>query len=91
MLLRLIHRALPAMAVTFAPLLGRIDTAWEDEAARAVYAALAPADLSKDVLQRAPERLAVLPVSGVGWSDLGVPERVRAVARRPVPELVAAG
>jgi hypothetical protein len=30
------------------------------------------------VLQRHPERLAVLPVSGLDWNDLGDPVRVRA-------------
>jgi mannose-1-phosphate guanylyltransferase len=79
-LMHLIQRTLPGISAVFASLVDRMGTPWEDEAARAVYTVLPAADLSKDVLERAPERLAVLPVTGVGWSDLGVPERVLAVA-----------
>jgi hypothetical protein len=43
-----------------------------------VYASLTPADFSKHVLERCPDLLAVLPVSGVGWTDLGEPHRVAA-------------
>jgi len=34
-----------------------------------------PANFSREVLERA-ENLAVLPVSGTGWSDWGNPERI---------------
>jgi hypothetical protein len=37
------------------------------------------ADFSRDVLARQPEMLAVLPVTGVSWDDLGVPARVLAI------------
>lgn len=40
------------------------------------YAALEPVDFSRDLLQGAEARLAVLPVPPCGWSDLGTPERV---------------
>jgi hypothetical protein len=42
-----------------------------------VYAGLAPVDFSKFVLQAASERLAVVPVRGVGWNDLGDPTRLQ--------------
>lgn len=41
-----------------------------------LYANLECADFSRDVLQRVPEALSVLPVAECGWSDLGTPERV---------------
>lgn len=72
----LIGGALPSLAAAFIPLAARVGTAWEDDAARAAYARLAPADLSREVLQPRAERLAVLPVSGLGWNDLGDPGRV---------------
>jgi mannose-1-phosphate guanylyltransferase len=78
----LIRAALPALAAAFARLAARLGTPWEDEAAREVYAGLTPADLSRHVLQRHPERLAVLPVSGLGWNDLGDPGRVLATRAR---------
>jgi hypothetical protein len=40
------------------------------------YAVLAPGDFSKQVLPASTERLAVLRLGNVGWSDLGTPERV---------------
>lgn len=39
-------------------------------------------DFSRQVLTARPGCLAVLPVRGVHWSDLGDPERVRATWRR---------
>ena len=41
-----------------------------------VYASLSSVDFSRDILQVRPEHLAVLPVTGVAWNDLGSPERV---------------
>lgn len=40
------------------------------------YAALTPGDFSQQVLSVSTERLAVLRLGDVGWSDLGTPERV---------------
>jgi len=78
----LIRRALPSLAEAFEPLRMRVATAWEDDAARAVYRTLPARDLSRHVLQRHPERLAVLPVSGIGWNDLGDPARVLVTQER---------
>jgi mannose-1-phosphate guanylyltransferase len=47
-----------------------------------VYSSLAPGDFSKQVLSALPDRLAVLRLDNVGWSDLGTPERVRAAWTR---------
>jgi len=73
-----IRSAVPALADAFAPLLARVGTPWEDEAARAAYARLGLVDFSARVLQAHPPGLAVLPVESVGWSDLGEPGRVLA-------------
>jgi mannose-1-phosphate guanylyltransferase len=81
MLERRIRGALPTLAADFEPLRGRVGTAWEDEAARAVYGRLATTDFSRGVLQSRPEGLAVLPVTGIGWNDLGEPSRVLATRR----------
>jgi mannose-1-phosphate guanylyltransferase len=87
---RLVASTLPALAAAFAPLAARLGTAWEDDAARSVYAALPTADFSRDVLQARPAALAVLPVSGVGWNDLGDPARVLATRALAGLELVSA-
>lgn len=54
----------------------------EDEAARVVYGRLATTDFSRGVLQPRADDLAVLPVTGIGWSDLGEPMRVVTTQRR---------
>ena len=71
----LVCRALPALADAFGPLRALSGTARESEAARIAYARLDPTDFSRDVLERCPERLAVLPVTGIAWTDLGDPAR----------------
>jgi mannose-1-phosphate guanylyltransferase len=59
-----------------------------DERAAALcelYRSLPVADFSRDLLQGAERRLALVVVPPCGWSDLGTPERLRRVARRPPP------
>ena len=79
-LLGLIDRALPDLSRAFLPLRRFLGTHMEAAVAEAVYDRLASADFSRGVLGPNPALLAVLPVRGVEWSDLGHPERV--LARR---------
>jgi mannose-1-phosphate guanylyltransferase len=52
---------------------------------REIYPSLPVRDLSRDVLERCVDRLAVLAVPDVGWSDLGTPARLqRRLGARPV-------
>ena len=78
----LIRAAVPRLAAAFEPLVSRLGTAWEVEAAHAVYAGLAVIDFSKRVLQARPGDLAVFPASGFAWNDLGDPARVIATQQR---------
>jgi len=86
----MIRRAAPELHDAFAPIRARLGTPWEEDAARVVYERLHPVELSRQVLQAAAGGLAVLPVSGVEWSDLGDAARVRAVQQRIGGELVSA-
>ncbi len=52
-----------------------VDTPRETQALHDAYAIMEPANFSRDVLSRAA-KLAVVPVSGSGWSDWGSPARV---------------
>jgi mannose-1-phosphate guanylyltransferase/mannose-6-phosphate isomerase len=52
----------------------------EFELASQIYDGLPASDFSRQVLTTCTERLAVLGLGEVGWSDLGTPERVRAAA-----------
>ena len=87
---RLIRSAAPDLVDAFAPLVSRLGTPWEDEAARAVYAELPATDFSKRVLQALPADLAVLPVSGLEWNDLGDPTRVLVTRERTHWQLASA-
>ena len=79
----------PMLWEAFAPLRASLGRLGEVHAARQVYAGLPAVDFSKFVLQAAPERLAVVPVRGVGWNDLGDPTRLRMT--QDLVSLAAAG
>ncbi len=81
-LLGVMRSAAPELHEAFASVAPALGTASEEQAVRAVYARLAPVDFSSEILSERPEALALLPVRGVVWSDLGNPERVRMTWRR---------
>ena len=61
---------------------------WRAQALGPLYQAVEAADFSREVLERATDRLRVLTVKSCGWTDLGTPTRVRAwlehrASRRP--------
>jgi len=58
------------------PLIGTED---EDDAIEHIYRAYLPVSFSRDMLERAPERLAAMELEGVEWSDWGKPERIETV------------
>lgn len=64
----------------------RILRAFETESSRknadGPYAAISPGDFSRQVLSALTERLAVLRLGDVGWSDLGTPERAMSAMAR---------
>jgi mannose-1-phosphate guanylyltransferase len=82
-LLGLIERTLPKLCETFGALRRWIGTPLEAAVAEAIYRGLPAADFSRGVLGASAQDLAVLPVRGVAWSDLGRPDRVLAVGRPP--------
>ncbi len=89
-LLSLMRQAAPLLAEAFAAVESSLGTAWEQPSLRKVYSHLPSTDFANDVLQTRPGNLAVLPLDGVGWNDLGEPRRVMAtlarIARHPHTE-----
>jgi mannose-1-phosphate guanylyltransferase len=81
-LLTLIRRAMPGLYYSFAAVGPLIDTLLEGEAIRTLYTRILSTNFSRQALAGHPANLAVLPVSGVGWSDLGNPRRVLATLAR---------
>jgi mannose-1-phosphate guanylyltransferase len=58
------------------PLIGTED---EEDAIDHIYRAFLPVSFSRDILERAPQRLAAMELEGVEWSDWGRPERIETV------------
>jgi mannose-1-phosphate guanylyltransferase len=71
------------------PLVGTPD---ESCAIEHIYRAFLPVSFSRDIVERAPDRLAALELDGVEWSDWGRPERIETVlALRRSRALVPSG
>ncbi len=77
-LLEIIERATPELFRAFAPVQSLFHTKAETRVIDKLYQRLEEINFSHRVLALCPERLAVLKVSGVRWSDLGEPKRVMA-------------
>ena len=77
-LLDIIESALPSFYRAFACLNPLFATRAEAGAVTELYQSLEEINFSHQVLAQLPQRLAVLKVSGLRWSDLGEPKRVLA-------------
>ena len=75
-LLALFTKTVPTLVDWLAPVGGGGDDA---EILESLYAGLSTIDFSKMVLSPSADALAVLPVKGVDWNDLGHPARVETV------------
>jgi mannose-1-phosphate guanylyltransferase len=80
--LSLIRSAAPELFEGFERIRASLGTASEPAAVRRLHARLPPINFSQEVLAACPANLAVLPVNGVAWSDLGTPGRVLGVIVR---------
>jgi hypothetical protein len=92
-LLALVRLTVPVLYRWFAEIGSALGTVGEFAALERLYCGLPAVDFSRQVLTVRPDRLAVLPVRGVHWNDLGDPERVLATRqwaqtmpmREPIP------
>ncbi|MGO9057010.1 MAG: sugar phosphate nucleotidyltransferase [Candidatus Binataceae bacterium] len=75
-LLRVIEETMPNLHRSFCTVLPALDTEYEARAIQLLYARLQSADFSRGVLAKLSANLAVLPVAGLQWSDLGDARRV---------------
>jgi mannose-1-phosphate guanylyltransferase len=66
--LTMIRRTLPELLASF--------TETQNSVLREIYAKIPAANFSNEVLSARPSDLTVLPARGLGWSDLGEPQRV---------------
>jgi mannose-1-phosphate guanylyltransferase/mannose-1-phosphate guanylyltransferase/mannose-6-phosphate isomerase len=90
-LLALIAAAVPRLHQAFDVLKDALDTPQEHAAIERLYARIAASSFSDDVLSMVADSLAVLPLRGVEWSDIGEAHRVyRALDRAQHLACVAA-
>lgn len=75
-LLSLVMMAKPELHAAFWAIRYELGKRLEEATVRSLYAKLAPQDFSSEILAHFPANLAVLPVWGVAWNDLGEPQRV---------------
>lgn len=80
--IRTIAMALPGLFVQFSAVKPVLDTIFEEETVRRLYADLPSVNFSERVLASNPGNLAVIPMTGVEWSDLGEPDRVMTTLAR---------
>lgn len=81
-MLALVRLTAPDLHRSFAEIAATLGTLGETPALERLYCGLPSVDFSRQVLSARPDSLAVLPVRGVHWNDLGDPERVLATRRR---------
>jgi mannose-1-phosphate guanylyltransferase len=79
-----IASALPSMYAAMNVAQSAFGHALEKMMIRAIYSRMSRADFSHSVLAGHPDKFAVMPISDVEWSDLGVPERVIALRSREI-------
>jgi len=76
------RECLPEMMERFDELLPALGTAREEAALSATYRRLGTYNFSRDIVERVPGQVMVLPMSGVEWSDLGRPTRILEIMER---------
>jgi len=75
-------QCVPDMMPLFKRLSQTIGGPEEGHALKAIYRDMPAKNFSSDLLQRVPEKLAVIELTGVLWSDWGKPERIAETLRR---------
>lgn len=75
-------QCLPDLMPLFERLSQAIGGSEEGRALDAIYQDMPVKNFSSDLLQRVPEKLAVIELTGVLWSDWGKPERIAETLRR---------
>ncbi|MGQ0762494.1 MAG: sugar phosphate nucleotidyltransferase [Acidobacteriota bacterium] len=74
--LKMIRRALPDLWNSFKSIERVLNTTEESQALEKLYTRIPEINFSQSVLSKRPGNLAVLPVVGLKWNDLGKPQRV---------------
>jgi len=74
--LEMMRRSVPHLLASFASMGAAVQPGMEEAALDALWSSVPASDFSQEVLAVCPSDLAVFPVEGLGWTDLGAPARV---------------
>jgi mannose-1-phosphate guanylyltransferase len=79
--MNMMEQTLPNLLASFGSICALADPEMEEEWLRALYLKEPATNFSTEVLVARPSDLAVIRAAGLGWSDLGEPERVLSMLR----------
>jgi mannose-1-phosphate guanylyltransferase len=79
--INMLRHTLPTLLACFESICATTDAGMEEEGLRRLYLKEPAANFSAEVLSARPSDLAVIRAGGLGWSDLGEPERVFSILR----------
>jgi mannose-1-phosphate guanylyltransferase len=74
--LNMIRRSVPNLIASFESMWAAVQPGMEQAALYELFSSVPDSNFSYEVLSVCPSDLAVFPVEGLGWTDLGEPERV---------------
>jgi mannose-1-phosphate guanylyltransferase len=74
--LDMIRHSVPNLIASFESMWAAVQPGMEEPALYELFSSVTASDFSCEVLSVCPSDLAVFPVEGLGWTDLGEPERV---------------
>jgi mannose-1-phosphate guanylyltransferase len=79
--LDMIRRSVPNLLASFESMWAAVQPGMEEAAIYELFSSVPDRNFSHEVLSVCPSALAVLPMVGLGWTDLGEPERVHSALK----------
>ena len=89
--LEMIRRSLPDLLASFESTLAGTKPGEEASALNELFSSIPDSNFSDEVLSVRPTDLAVFPARGLGWTDLGEPERAISTLQLPLVRSVSTG
>jgi len=85
--LDMIRRSVPNLIASFESMWAAVQPGMEELVLHELFSNVPASDFSYEVLSVCPSDLAVFPVEGLGWADLGEPERVLSALKVKLPRI----
>jgi hypothetical protein len=82
--LKMMRRRVPDLIAAFESMWAAVEPRMEAAALDELWSSVPASDFSHEVLAVCPSDLPVFPMEGLGWTDLGEPERVLSALNLPL-------